>query len=51
LEQLAALPSIDILLGETLGILNLAMAKTPQLLTHHQQKLVGNLGQYVKDQE
>lgn len=47
---MAQLPPKDMLLGETVGVLNMAAAKTSRLLQHHQQQLVQNLNQYLKDQ-
>ena len=48
-ENLANLPSMDMLLGETVAILNSPAQKTLSLLNSNQQNLATNLSQYVKD--
>ena len=50
LARYAALPSLDMALGELCSVLDGAANKTRRLLTSHQQQLAGNLDQYVKDQ-
>ena len=51
LERCADLPSMDILLGQTVSTLNMSGARTKSLLSSHQQKLCASLSQYVKDQQ
>ena len=49
LVQAAALPSLDMLLGETVNVLNSAASKTSSLLSSQQLQLSCNLQQYIKD--
>ena len=51
LQDMATLPSIDQLLGQTVSLLGSAAAKTHSLLNSHQQGLSRNLTQYIKDQQ
>lgn len=46
---MSKMPTIDVLLAETLAILNSPAQKTLQLLNSNQQLLSTNLSQYVKD--
>ena len=50
LLKYAAVPSKDVVYGETVGILNTACSRTRVLLSSQQQCLAANLQQYVKDQ-
>ena len=49
IQALINMPTIDILLGETVSILNSPAQKTLRLLNSNQQNLSTNLNQYVKD--
>ena len=51
LERYADLPSMDVLLAQTVSTLNMSVAKTKSLLSSHQEKLCANLSQYVKDKQ
>ena len=49
LLEVAKLPHIDVLRGETLSVLESNPANTSQLLIHHQQTLSMYLEQFIKD--
>ncbi len=51
LQNLAAMPHIDVLRGELCSILQSPARKTVSLLGSNQQALSMNLEQYVKDQQ
>ena len=50
-EAAAKLPELEVLLAETLAILNSPAQKTLQLLNSNQQNLTTNLSQLIKDQK
>lgn len=51
LQQLAKMPPKEMLLGETLAILNSPAQKMTSLLQNNQQELSRNLSQYIKDSQ